>query len=212
MHSERLAQLMETVNEDILRSDFRRAKDRLRTILHHHPHHQPALQLMGSTYYQYKDYRNAVRYWGLAGYWQKEMFDACEHVFDITRRALIQGKPRQAQYQLYAFAGSSPPTEIAPRLYDLQDTYFKLESKRIKFYRLLYAPAAGIILFIISSIIVATLHMSWAWLRHIGSMIMMATLIGAWINLHLYLTVSKSYNKALRHISRYAHNKAKAIN
>ena len=182
---------------DIESGDTRRAKDRLRTVLQHSPHYVHALELMGLIYYQHGDYRNAVMNWSRARYWDEPMPHACERVFRSIRKALVKEKPRVVRYQLYSFAGNSPPGEFGDDLYTLQSAYYKLGSKRAKLTGLACAPLSGGCLLVVLGLISMMLGGGWSSFQWLGALAVIATLTVAIINIYAYLRASRLFQEAI---------------
>lgn len=197
MSDESVRSVLELAETDMSRGDLRRAKDRLKAVIRNLPNYRPALEMLGRIYYEHGDYRNAVLFWSQAERWDDCMLYACERVFAAVGRALVREHIEASRYQLYAFAGSSPPRDIAQRLYTYQSAYFKLDNKRSRLMGLSCVPMAGCVLLVVLSVISALLgggRSSFAWI--FGFVISSAALVFG-INVLLYMRASSYLNKAL---------------
>jgi len=182
MDEQRLDRLVNLSRDDLAAGDLRRAKDRLRTVLQTSPHNSPALELIGQVYYRYGDYRNAVMHWSRANYWSDPMPDACEHVFKALNRALPRENSKAVRYNLYAFAGTTPPNEIKDKLSSLWGAYYGLSSKKSRLAGLACAPLCGGCLLALLGITSLVLGVGWAWFVCMGAVAMTATVIVTGIN------------------------------
>jgi len=192
-----LENIIGRTRQDLLRNELSRVKGRLRTVLSQQPHFRPALELIGEVYYRYGDYRNAVYYWGQAGYWNEQMEKACERVFKTVEKALASGNLRTARYCLYAFAGAHPPPKLAERLRLLQAAYYKLGLKKEKLTGLAFAPIVGGCLLLGIGMISALLDQrseSFEWLAVTA---VATTIIVGLINLGSYVRATVSFRKSL---------------
>ncbi|MCL6628224.1 MAG: hypothetical protein K6U00_01315 [Armatimonadetes bacterium] len=197
-----LETIIARARQDLLRNELSRVKGRLRTVLGQQPHFRPALELMGEVYYRYGDYRNAVYYWGQAGYWNEQMEKACERVFKTVEKALASGNLRTARYCLYAFAGGHPPPEIAERLRLLQAAYYKLGLKKEKLTGLACVPVVGGCLLLGIGITCALLNgvsTSFGWLSIIA---IVTIIIVGLVNFGAYMHAALSFRRTLQEATR----------
>ena len=197
MNGKNLESLVALARDDLHRREFRRAKDRLRTVLRTQPHYEPALELMGHIYFHHKDYRNAVMYWSRAGYWRGPMRHACERVFKLIKKSLMQENLHAARYLLYAFAGCTPPEDLAVRLKDIQSAYFKLDKKKTKLSGLACAPMSGGCLLAVLGILSALLGEGLGWFISFGAVAVATTIIVLAINSFSYYRASKSFRESV---------------
>ncbi|HEY3298097.1 MAG TPA: hypothetical protein VGK34_05515 [Armatimonadota bacterium] len=195
-------EIVGAANGDMARHDLRRAKDRLRAVLMTSPLFPPALDAMGRIYYEHRDFRNAVMYWSRSNRWDDQARHACEQVISATMRALRHENIRSVRYQLYAFAGCTPPSDIARRLALLQSAYFKLDEKRSRYAGLSCVPVAGLIMLTALALLSIILGGGWSSLAWIGGFSFVATGIVFGLNVSLYLHASKIFCRAMRSMSQ----------
>lgn len=197
MDQDRLDRLVRLAQDDMMQKDYRRAKDRLRSVLQLSPHHQPAQELLGHIYYHYGDYRNAVMHWSRANYWRDPAVQACQRVFRFTSRALMNENPKAARYHLYAFAGGTLPDELRGTLTALQDAYYRYNSKKSKLSGLACAPLCGVCMLAVIGLTTVLLGVGWSWFAWMGSLALVATVIVIGINTWSYLRASRLFHEAI---------------
>lgn len=202
MADDNLERVMQSASEDFSRAEFGRAKDRLRAIIRESPLHQPALELMGRIYFEHRDYRNAVMYWSRANYWEEPMRYACKRVFLATTRALNKERIHAARYQLYAFAGCTPPADLAQKLASYQHAYFKLDEKRSRQLGLSCAPLAGGSMMLLLGMLSVILGGGWSSLAWIIVFALTATVVVFGINFWSYMQASKLFKRAMETFTR----------
>jgi hypothetical protein len=202
MNPERMDHLVELARESMEREDFQPAKDRLRAILRASPHFRPALELMGHIYHRQADYLNAATFWSRADYWEEPMLQASEHVLKVVKRAVVRENARTTRRYLCAFAGSSPPADIAEKLSSLQSAYYKLDQKRSKFTGLACAPLSGGCLLTILGLLTVVLSAGWPWFVWTGTVAIAATIVVAGVNLMSYLRALRLFHEAVLNIER----------
>ncbi|GEM_PF-5394991 len=211
MRVENRDRLVSLAEMDVERGDIRRAKDRLRSVLHEYPTYVPALDLLGHIYYyEYSDYRNASTYWSRAGRWDSAMLDATAHVLRAGGRALLRGNSDAVRYCLYAFAGASPPVHVREQLRALQSAYYSLGNKQSKLAKLACAPLSGGVLMGALGLGAAVFGAGWGWFAWMASMAAIATvlvLLGAWWS---YVNASRLYRESIAHIMRWMSGKDSA--
>lgn len=197
MDQDKLERIVRLAQEDILRNDLRRAKDRLRSVLQMAPTYQPAHELLGHVYYQYGDYRNAVMYWCRADYWHDPAPEACRHVFKFTSRALIRENPKAARYHLYAFAGSTPPEELRNMLTALQEAYYRFNNKKSRRSGLTCAPLCGACMLAMIGLTTVLLGVGWSWFALMGTLAVVATGVVVAINTWSYLRAARLFRESI---------------
>ena len=175
MHMDSRGRLLALIHQDFEHGDFRRAKDRLRSVLAAYPTFAPALDLLGQIYYQHSDYRNAGICWSRAGRWDSAMLDATEHVLRAGRRALLRQDSDAVRCCLYAYAGSSPPDCVREQLRALQSAYYRLGDKQSKLTKLACAPISGPCLMAVLGIGTAIFGAGWGWFALVASVAAAAT-------------------------------------
>jgi len=189
--------ILELAHADLLRADYGRAKDRLRAVLRASPHCIPALDMMGQIYYVHGDHRNAMMYWSRAGRWEENMRECCDRVFSATRKALARENAQAVRYHLYAFAGSTPPQDIADELVSLQQAYFKLDEKRSRLMALSCVPAAGGTMLAALAMLSVLLGGGWSSLMWIGIFSISATVVVLGVNTWLYYRASRLFKETV---------------
>lgn len=197
MDQEKLDRLVGLAHEDMLQQNLRRAKERLRAALRASPTFQPALELLGFVHYAYGDYRNAVMYWSRADYWRNPAPHACRKVFRFTARALSRENPRAARYNLYAFAGTTPPEDLKETLGSLQTAYYRYNNKKSKLSGLACAPLCGGCMLAILGLTTILLGVGWSWFAWMGALAGISTGIVIGINTWSYLKASRLFREAL---------------
>ena len=197
MDQDRLDRLVGIAHEDMLHENLRRAKERLRAALRASPTMQPALELLGFVHYAYGDYRNAVMYWSRADYWQNPAPHACRKVFRFTVRALARENPRAARYNLYAFAGTTPPDDLRETLTALQNAYYRYNNKKSKLSGHACAPLCGACMLAILGLTTILLGVGWSWFAWMGALAGISTGIVIGINTWSYLKASRVFRESL---------------
>lgn len=197
LNEERLDRLVCLARGDMLRQDWRRAKDRLRTVLREHPLYEPALRLMGHIYYWDGDYRNAVMYWSRAGHWNDPMPEACEHVFRAAGKALTKERSSAIRYYLYAFAGASPPPHLARRVSLLHSAHYMLGVKHTKRAGLTCAPISGGCLLVVLAVSSVLLNGGLSWFAWTGGIAIVTTAVVSAVNGWSYARACKLYRETV---------------
>ncbi|MHB0912829.1 MAG: tetratricopeptide repeat protein [Armatimonadota bacterium] len=201
---ENLDRLVNLAREDLSCGETEKAKQRLRSLLRRAPRHSPALAMMGEIYYSYGDHRNAVMYWSQAECWCREMWIASEHVFRSTARALAREQMQVVRHNLYAFAGSSPPSDLARRLAVLKQAYYMLDEKRAKLSGLACAPLAGALVFIFAGAMAGLAGGGWSSITWLAVSAVAATLVTFTLNVRSYFSACRRFKESIA--SFYHHN------
>lgn len=197
MNAQRLTELIYLSREDLSRQDFRRAKNRLNSVLRNQPFFRPALELIGHIYYAQGDYRNAVMYWSQADCWNGEMSNACTRVFKSTAHLLVHEHLDAARYYLYAFAGCRPPADTQKQLSKLQSAYYHLTDKKSRLAGVAGAPIAGVCLMILAGTTAAFLGANWPLFLFIGVLSVITTFIVTGLNAWAYVRASRRFNTSM---------------
>lgn len=204
MRTESRDRLTALARQDLDRGDTRRAKDRLRTVLHAYPSFVPALDLIGHIYYfEHSDYRNASVYWSRAGRWDSAMLDAATRVLRAGGRALLRENSDAVRYCLYAFAGASPPDHVKAQIEALQSAYYRLGNKRSKLAKLACAPISGGCLMVMLGLGAAVFGAGWGWFAWMASLAAVATAMVLAAAGWSYLNASRLYSESTRHLMRW---------